>query len=121
MLGPFEAWGDGTPLSLGPPARRAVLGLLLIDPGVRVRRDAIIDVLARAAAARAAGDDETAVECYEHAVGSCPLRDRLASFSDWWPPASGKIHQPCAHGRPSIFVDRPRPGAHPLRAGKALV
>ncbi len=130
-LGPLEAWGDGTPLSLGPPARRAVLGLLLMDPGVLVRRDAIVDVLwgesppctavglvqahvsrirkllsshsrfgadegsigsvrgayrltvsgqevdllvfrdlaARAAAARADGDDVTAVECYEHAVG----------------------------------------------------
>ena len=132
-LGPLEAWGDGTPLSLGPPTRRAVLGLLLMDPGVLVRRDAIIDVLwgdspprtavdlvqahvsrirkllsshsrfaanhandgligsvrgayrltvsrhevdllvfrdlaARAAAARTAGDDVTAVECYEHAV-----------------------------------------------------
>jgi DNA-binding SARP family transcriptional activator/DNA-binding XRE family transcriptional regulator len=130
-LGPLEAWGDGTPLSLGPPARRAVLGLLLIRPGELVRRDTIVDVLwpdspprtavglvqahvsrirkllssrsrfgahggaidsvrgayrltvsdqevdllvfrdlaARAAAARAAGDDATAVECYEHAVG----------------------------------------------------
>ena len=44
-LGPLEAWGDGTPLYLGPPARRAVLGLLLMDPGVLVRRDTIIDVL----------------------------------------------------------------------------
>jgi DNA-binding SARP family transcriptional activator/transcriptional regulator with XRE-family HTH domain/tetratricopeptide (TPR) repeat protein len=130
-LGPLEAWGDGTPLSLGPPARRAVLALLLIDPGVPVRQDTIVDVLwgespprtavglvqahvsrtrrllnshhrfggtngviesvrgayrlslsgtkvdllvfrtlaARAAAARADGDDMTAVECYEHAVG----------------------------------------------------
>ncbi|MGD0245552.1 MAG: BTAD domain-containing putative transcriptional regulator [Streptosporangiaceae bacterium] len=129
-LGPLEAWGDGTPLSLGPPARRAVLGLLLMDPGLLVRRDAIIDVLwgdspprtavglvqahvsrirrllnphsrlgahdrpislvsgayrltvpsqevdllvfrdlvARAAVARAAGDDVTAAKYYEHAV-----------------------------------------------------
>jgi DNA-binding SARP family transcriptional activator/tetratricopeptide (TPR) repeat protein len=129
-LGPLEAWGDGTPLCLGPPARRAVVALLLIDPGVLVRRDTIIDVLwgaspprtavglvqahvsrirrllnshtgvegdvgaidsvrgayklnlpgrhvdllvfrdlaARAAAARAGGDDVNAVECYEHAV-----------------------------------------------------
>jgi DNA-binding SARP family transcriptional activator/tetratricopeptide (TPR) repeat protein len=44
-LGPLEAWKDGTPLSLGPPARRAVLGLLLVEPGVLVRRDTIIDVL----------------------------------------------------------------------------
>ena len=44
-LGPLEGWGGGTPLSLGPPARRAVLGLLLVDPGALVRRDAIVDVL----------------------------------------------------------------------------
>lgn len=44
-LGPLEAWRDGTPLSLGPPTRRAVLGLLLMDPGVLVRRDTIVDVL----------------------------------------------------------------------------
>jgi len=44
-LGPLEAWRDGTQLSLGPPARRAVLGLLLVDPGVLVRRDTIIDAL----------------------------------------------------------------------------
>jgi DNA-binding SARP family transcriptional activator/DNA-binding XRE family transcriptional regulator len=44
-LGPLEAWYDGAPLPLGPPARRAVLGLLLLDPGLLVRRDAIIDVL----------------------------------------------------------------------------
>jgi DNA-binding SARP family transcriptional activator/tetratricopeptide (TPR) repeat protein/transcriptional regulator with XRE-family HTH domain len=44
-LGPLEAWGDGVPLSLGPPARRAVLALLLMDPGVAVRLDTIVDVL----------------------------------------------------------------------------
>ncbi len=44
-LGPLEAWSDETPLSLGPPARRAVLALLLMDPGVLVRRDTIVDVL----------------------------------------------------------------------------
>jgi DNA-binding SARP family transcriptional activator/DNA-binding XRE family transcriptional regulator len=44
-LGPLEAWRDGRPLSLGPPARRAVLGLLLIYPGRIVRRDSIIDAL----------------------------------------------------------------------------
>ena len=130
-LGPLEAWRDGSPLSLGPPARRAVLGLLLIYPGRLVRRDAIIDVLwgqepprtavglvqahvsrlrqvlesrtrppgdagtfhsvrgayrlsllseeldllvfrdlaARAVAARARGDDVTACELYEQAIG----------------------------------------------------
>jgi DNA-binding SARP family transcriptional activator/DNA-binding XRE family transcriptional regulator len=45
ILGPLEAWRDGRPLSLGPPARRAVLGLLSMDPGVLVRRDTIIDAL----------------------------------------------------------------------------
>src|SRR6266704_4471527 len=44
-LGPLEAWGDGTPLSLGPPARRAVLGLLVMEPGALVRQDTIVDVL----------------------------------------------------------------------------
>jgi DNA-binding SARP family transcriptional activator/DNA-binding XRE family transcriptional regulator len=45
ILGPLEAWRDGEPLSLGTPARRAVLGLLAMDPGALVRRDTIIDVL----------------------------------------------------------------------------
>jgi DNA-binding SARP family transcriptional activator len=45
ILGPLEAWRDGRPLALGPPARRAVLGLLAIGPGMLVRRDTIIDVL----------------------------------------------------------------------------
>jgi DNA-binding SARP family transcriptional activator/transcriptional regulator with XRE-family HTH domain/tetratricopeptide (TPR) repeat protein len=44
-LGPLGAWQNGTPLSLGPPAQRAVFGLLLLDPGALVRRDTIIDVL----------------------------------------------------------------------------
>jgi DNA-binding SARP family transcriptional activator len=44
-LGPLEAWGSETPLALGPPARRAVLGLLLINQGAFVRRDTIVDVL----------------------------------------------------------------------------
>jgi DNA-binding SARP family transcriptional activator len=130
-LGPLEASMDGTPLYLGPPARRAVLGLLLMAPGTLVRRDTMIDVLwgdspprtsvglvqahvsrirklldsrdrdgsdegvvdsvrgayrlslsdaevdllafrnlaARGAALRASGDDATAMECYEHAMG----------------------------------------------------
>ena len=54
MLGPLEAWRDGTPLSLGPPARRAIFGLLVLDPGVLVRRDTIIDVLWRDAPPRTA-------------------------------------------------------------------
>jgi DNA-binding SARP family transcriptional activator len=45
VLGPLEAWRDGAPLPLGSPARRAVLGLLAVNPGTLVRRDAFIDVL----------------------------------------------------------------------------
>src|SRR5512146_54072 len=45
VLGPLEAWGDGAPLSLGPPTRRAVLALLLMDPGVPVRRETIVGEL----------------------------------------------------------------------------
>jgi DNA-binding SARP family transcriptional activator/DNA-binding XRE family transcriptional regulator len=45
VLGPLEAWAEGKPLRFGSPARRAVLGLLLLDPGVPVRRDAIVDLL----------------------------------------------------------------------------
>lgn len=45
VLGPLEAWRDGAPLSLGPPARRAVLGVLLLEPDVLVRRETVIDVL----------------------------------------------------------------------------
>jgi len=53
-LGPLEAWRGGAPLSLGPPARRAVLGLLVLDPGVLARRDTIIDVLWKDAPPRTA-------------------------------------------------------------------
>jgi DNA-binding SARP family transcriptional activator/DNA-binding XRE family transcriptional regulator len=45
VLGPLRGWRDGTPLSFGPPARRAVLGLLLMDLDAGVRRDTIIDTL----------------------------------------------------------------------------
>jgi DNA-binding SARP family transcriptional activator/DNA-binding XRE family transcriptional regulator len=44
-LGSLGAWQSGTPLSLGPPAQRAVLGLFLLDPGALVHRDTITDVL----------------------------------------------------------------------------
>ncbi len=53
-LGPVGAWHDGVPLSLGPPARRAVFGLLLLEPGVLVRRDTMVDVLWRDAPPRTA-------------------------------------------------------------------
>ncbi len=45
VLGPLEAWMDGTPLYLGPPGQRVVLGLLAAEPGVSVSRDTVIDVL----------------------------------------------------------------------------
>lgn len=45
VLGPLEAWRDGRPLPLGPPARRMVLGLLLLEPNRLVHRDAMIDLL----------------------------------------------------------------------------
>ncbi|MFD2689830.1 BTAD domain-containing putative transcriptional regulator [Streptomyces phyllanthi] len=45
VLGPLEAWSDEKLLRFGSPARRAVLGLLLLDPGVLVHRDAIVDLL----------------------------------------------------------------------------
>jgi DNA-binding SARP family transcriptional activator/transcriptional regulator with XRE-family HTH domain len=44
-LGPLEVRGDGMPLVLGSPRRRALLGLLLMEPGLLVRRDTIVDVL----------------------------------------------------------------------------
>ena len=45
VLGPLEGWRDGVLLSFGPPARRAVLGVLAANSGVLVRRDTIIDML----------------------------------------------------------------------------
>ncbi|MGD0557052.1 MAG: BTAD domain-containing putative transcriptional regulator [Streptosporangiaceae bacterium] len=45
VLGPLEVWLDGMSLPLGPPGRRAVLGLLAIDPGAVVRRDSVMEVL----------------------------------------------------------------------------
>lgn len=45
VLGSMEASFDGKPLSLGPPSRRAMLGLLATNPGVVVRRHALIDAL----------------------------------------------------------------------------
>jgi DNA-binding SARP family transcriptional activator len=41
----LEGWRDGVLLSFGPPARRAVLGVLAANSGVLVRRDTIIDML----------------------------------------------------------------------------
>jgi WD40 repeat protein/DNA-binding SARP family transcriptional activator len=45
VLGPVEAWRDGTRLDLGEPRQRAVLGLLALNPDVPVRRDTLIDAI----------------------------------------------------------------------------
>ena len=45
VLGPLAAWRDGLPLRLGPPRQAAVLGLLAVQPGELVRREAIIEAL----------------------------------------------------------------------------
>jgi DNA-binding SARP family transcriptional activator/tetratricopeptide (TPR) repeat protein/DNA-binding XRE family transcriptional regulator len=45
VLGSLTAWRDGAPLALGPPAQRAVLGLLALHTGTRLQRDAIVDAL----------------------------------------------------------------------------
>ncbi|MER6811694.1 BTAD domain-containing putative transcriptional regulator [Spirillospora sp. NPDC000708] len=44
-LGPLEVWRDGAPLRLGPPARRAVLGMLAANADTPVHRDVIIDTV----------------------------------------------------------------------------
>ena len=45
VLGPVEAWRDGTRAGLGEPRQRAVLGLLALNPDVPVHRETLIDVL----------------------------------------------------------------------------
>src|SRR5215831_20641311 len=45
ILGPMEAWRDGTPLALGPPRQRVVLGLLALSAGTSVHRDTLIDAV----------------------------------------------------------------------------
>jgi DNA-binding SARP family transcriptional activator/DNA-binding XRE family transcriptional regulator len=45
VLGPIAAWSDGAALPLGSLRRRAVLGLLALNYGVCVHRDAIVDVI----------------------------------------------------------------------------
>lgn len=44
-LGPLEAWAGKRQMHFGSPAHRAVLGMLLMDPGALVRRDAMVDLL----------------------------------------------------------------------------
>lgn len=45
VLGPLRAWRDDVELDLGPPARRAVLGLLLLAGGAYVSRSEMVDAL----------------------------------------------------------------------------
>jgi len=45
VLGPLTAWRGTTQLELGPPRQRAVLGLLAVNPGTPVSREALIDAL----------------------------------------------------------------------------
>src|ERR1700722_4354422 len=45
VLGSLAVWRDGVPLALGPPAQRAVLGLLALHVGTRLPRDTIVDAL----------------------------------------------------------------------------
>src|SRR5262249_8969651 len=47
VLGPLVGWRDGTPLRLGEPRQRAVLGLLALNAGTSVHRDALVDALWR--------------------------------------------------------------------------
>ncbi|ADI09526.1 transcriptional regulator, SARP family protein [Streptomyces bingchenggensis BCW-1] len=43
MLGPVQAWRDGTPLELGPVRRQAVLSVLVLRPGVLVSHEQLLD------------------------------------------------------------------------------
>ncbi|MFI5592008.1 BTAD domain-containing putative transcriptional regulator [Amycolatopsis sp. NPDC051758] len=45
VLGSVRAWRDGTELDLGPPGRRAVLGLLALAGGDAVARRELVDTL----------------------------------------------------------------------------
>ena len=45
VLGPLTAWRGKTQLELGPPRQRAVLGLLAVNPGTPVSREALMDAL----------------------------------------------------------------------------
>ena len=45
VLGPVEAWRDGTRAGLSEPRQRAVLGLLALNPDVPVHRETLIDTL----------------------------------------------------------------------------
>ncbi len=45
VLGPVRVWRDGEELDLGPPGRRALLGLLALARGRALRRTTLVDAL----------------------------------------------------------------------------
>jgi DNA-binding SARP family transcriptional activator/tetratricopeptide (TPR) repeat protein len=45
LLGPLRAWYDDIEVDLGPPARRAVLGLLVLAGGEPISRSELVDAL----------------------------------------------------------------------------
>lgn len=45
VLGPMRAWHDDQPVELGPPGRRAVLGLLVLAGGQLVTLDSLADAI----------------------------------------------------------------------------
>jgi DNA-binding SARP family transcriptional activator len=45
VLGSLTVWRDGSPIAVGPPKQRALLGWLAISPGEVARVDSIIDAL----------------------------------------------------------------------------
>src|SRR5215472_5581591 len=45
VLGPVEAWRNGTRVGLGEPRQRTVLALLALDPDVAVSRESLIDAM----------------------------------------------------------------------------
>ena len=45
VLGPLAAWREGTRVRLGGARRQAVLGLLAVQPGATLQREAIIDAV----------------------------------------------------------------------------
>ncbi|ADJ49526.1 SARP family transcriptional regulator [Amycolatopsis mediterranei S699] len=45
VLGPVRVWQDGEELDLGPPGRRALLGVLALARGRALRRTALVDAL----------------------------------------------------------------------------
>jgi DNA-binding SARP family transcriptional activator len=55
ILGPLEVRENGTPIALGGPRQRALLGVLLLSAGRVVSRDRLLEMLAGEDGARAAG------------------------------------------------------------------